>query len=146
MKANSEIRLMVTSNHGMSGDGAEEGDGDAERHPAGQRQAQEEGEDDEHQHEAGAAVAKQGVEAAAQDAALVGPGGERQARGQPPVLLLDVALDRRGDVDGVLLADAEDLHHHRRLAVEARRLVGVGEAVDHLRHVADRQAACRRAG
>ena len=49
----------------------------------------------------------------------------------------DVPLDRGGDGERVLVADAEDLDHHRRLAVEERGLVRVGEAVDDPGHVAE---------
>ncbi len=51
-----------------------------------------------------------------------------------------VALHGVGDLDHVLVADPVHADHHRRLAVEARALVGVLEAVDHSRDVAEPHA------
>ena len=50
--------------------------------------------------------------------------------------LLQIRFDLRRDVERVLLPHSVDLNEDRRLAVEARRLIGVFEAVDDGRHLA----------
>ena len=51
--------------------------------------------------------------------------------------MFDVFFDRRGHVNGVLIADAKDLDHDRRLTVKTGRLIGLGKAIDHAGHIAD---------
>jgi hypothetical protein len=125
---------------------AEQGDRYAERHPEGEARPQEHGDEGDHEQEPCAAVPEQRVEPVAQDLGRVPPDRERYPLGQAGLRLGDVGLHLVGEVDHVLLADAEYAHHHRGVTVEAGALVRVLEAVPHHRDVGERDAGPVRAG
>ena len=50
-------------------------------------------------------------------------------------------MDQRGELERALIAGPEDRDHHRRGAVEASELIGLGKPVDDGRDVADAQPA-----
>ena len=118
-------------------DAAEKRDRNAQRGPEGQTQIEEQGQADEHQDQAQAGVVEQQTDALPEDDRGDLPGVDGHSGGQPATGLGDVLAHRAGHLEGVLVAGAVDLHQHRRTTVEARRHVGVLEAVDHRGRVAE---------
>ena len=53
---------------------------------------------------------------------------------------LDVGARGQRDIDHALVADARDLHERCGLAIEGGALIALGEAIDHVRDVAEHQA------
>ncbi len=115
----------------------EEGDGDAEHDPQGEADLEKEPQDDEDEDEADGGVLQKQVPAALEELARVVPGGDPHRRRQQLALSLHVIVDDARDLRRLLLADPEDLHHRRRLAVEGGRRVGLLEGVAHGGDVAE---------
>ena len=55
--------------------------------------------------------------------------------------VVDVRVDQLADLDRTLVSGSEDRDHHRRGAVEAGKLFGLGKSVDDGRDVAETQPA-----
>ena len=146
MNANSEITLTETSKPGISATAPRNEIGIPRLDPEDEPQLEEQRQHDEDEREPGGAVAQQQCQAVVEHLGFVEPDRHRDALGQPRPRAFDVVLDRGRDVQRTLIAGAEDRHEHRRLLVEASLLVGLGEAVDHRRHVAEPQPAAVRAG
>ena len=67
-------------------------------------------------------------------------------RRQGRAFVLDVLVDIGGDVERVLVANAKDLNHVRRLAVEARDEIGILKAIDDRGHVFELEGGAVGAG
>ena len=115
--------------------GPQKADGDTHHHPESQAQVEEEAQTDEDQHQTELSIADQQIDATAQDACVVARVANVDPRRQGLAFVLDVLVDIVGDVEGVLVANAKDLHHGRWLAVEARDEIGILKAIDDRGHV-----------
>ena len=122
------------------GDRPEERERDPEADPEGEAQLEKERQHDEDEREPGGAVAEHEGQPIAEDLRLVLPDRQQDAFGHLRLRALDIAVHRRRDVEGALIAGAEDRHHDRGVPVEPGLLVRLREAVDHRGHVAELQA------
>ena len=115
------------------GEGADERHRDSDRHPEREPEIQEEGEGEEDERQADEAVLHQQPETALEDLGGVVPHFESHPGGQRrDDLVLQVLLDRRNDVEHLLVRGPEDLHIDRGPALEASDQVHIAEAVAHL--------------
>ena len=109
--------------------GAEEGDGNACRHPKREVGAQEQGQQEQYQQKALDAAVHQGPQAAGHEFGFVLPYLHLHPFGIPGRGPGDKVLDGLGDQANVLLAHSADLHQCGRPVVEREALAGVCEAV-----------------
>lgn len=125
-------------------DGAQKSQWDTERYPERQTHMEEERQSNEHKRQPLQTVDHQGANTIPQDTGLVIPGGQGDPIRHTQARIFHRGGDGRGNLQGALVADTEDVEKNGRLSIESRALACFRKAVAHLGHIAQKQTLAVR--